>query len=354
MNDATLSAQPPSAIDRLRGKNPGRWPHITAAKVMTRESMAVLAKLAADLLPTDEGALLVFGSLGRAEFNDASDLDWAVLIDGRADSDHIEIVHQLKPKLEKAGFEIPGPTGLFGGLVFSHELIHAIGGDEDTNKNMTRRLLLLLESAPVAVAGSEPVRDRIIQGVLHRYIVADATGRAKEVPRFLLNDVVRFWRTMAVDYASKFRARGGEGWAERNIKLRMSRKLLFISGLFMCFSWTLSRPKPGDEDLLAERLVAHLQDWTQRPPLESLAVVVEQYAPALAADVFDSYDSFLQMLGDEKKRATLEALAPEDAYRNRVFCEARDFSKTFNDALIKLLFEANNEVSELTKRYAVF
>ena len=218
MSEAASSVRPtipPRAIDRLRGENSGRWPNITAAESTSADKMAVLANLAADLLPTDEGALVVFGSLGRAEFTNGSDLDWAVLIDGRANSGHMEIVHQLNPKLEEAGFNVPGPTGLFGGLVFSHELIHAIGGDEDTNKNMTRRLLLLLKSAPVAVAASNSVRDRIIQGVLHRYVVEDATfltpdGRAKKIPRFLLNDVVRFWRTMAVDYASKYRARGGK------------------------------------------------------------------------------------------------------------------------------------------------
>jgi hypothetical protein len=223
--------------------------------------MAALAKLADALLPTDEGALVVFGSLARAEFTAGSDLDWTVLIDGRADSSHLKIVHQLRPKLDEAGFKVPGPTETFGGLVFSHDLIHAIGGDEDTNKNMTRRLLLLLESAPVAVAGSESVHNRIVQGILYRYVEEDASFLApndptKKIPRFLLNDVVRFWRTMAVDYANKYRGRAGEKWAVRNIKLRMSRKLLFVSGLFMCISWKLAPHEPNDKDLLAQKLVS--------------------------------------------------------------------------------------------------
>lgn len=321
--------------------------------------MAALAKLANGLLPTDEGAFVVFGSLARAEFTAGSDLDWTVLIDGRADSGHLEIVHQLKPKLKEAGFKLPGPTEIFGTLVFSHELIHAIGGDEDTNKNMTRRLLLLLESAPVALAGSESVHNRIVQGILFRYVKEDASFLApndptKKIPRFLLNDVVRFWRTMAVDYANKYRARAGERWALRNIKLRMSRKLLFVSGLFMCISWKLTPHKSIDSKVLAQELVDHLQAWTKRPPLESLAVIIAQYAPELAADVFDSYDSFLQLLGDEDKREALEQLAPDDAYKNEVFLAARTVSDRFDDALSKLLFESNKEVSQLARRYGVF
>jgi hypothetical protein len=38
--------------------------------------------------------------------------------------------------------------------------------------------------------------------------------------------------------------------------------------------------------------------------------------------VFDSYDAFLQ-LGDDEKRKALEELAPEAAYKNDVFLEAR-------------------------------
>ncbi|MDI3560175.1 hypothetical protein OWC48_07045 [Bradyrhizobium sp. Arg816] len=261
--------------------------------------------------------------------------------------------------MKKAEFKDPGPTGVFGGLVFSHELIHAIGGDEDTNKNMTRRLLLLLESQAIGSPESAQVRDRIIKGVLARYVEEDANFVAanvqgKKIPRFLLNDVVRFWRTMAVDYANKFRVRAGEKWALRNIKLRMSRKLLFVSGFLMCVSWALETPESGEQELTVQKLVSHLRDWTERQPLESLAIAVERYAPSLSDDIFGTYDQFLSLLNDKEKREVLEELTPDQAYENRVFLDAREVAHTFDRGLLKLLFESNVDITETVKKYGIF
>ncbi|HKY08851.1 MAG TPA: nucleotidyltransferase domain-containing protein [Candidatus Binatia bacterium] len=357
MNQRDQIPMTTSALNRLRKENAARWPNIAAAESLSREKMATLKGVVSDLLPTDEGSLVVLGSLARGEFTVDSDLDWMILIDSRADSRHLEIVHALKLGLEKAGFKVPGPTEVFGGLVFSHELVHAIGGDEDTNKNMTRRLLLLLESAAIDAPGSKEVHARVISGILNRYVEEDASfvnanKRSDKIPRFLLNDVVRFWRTMAVDYVNKYRARAGNKWALRNIKLRMSRKLLFISGFHMCISWALKAQH--DEQFVVPKLVSHLRDWTQRSPLESLANVVEQYAAPLTDDIFDSYDSFLLLLNDENKRKILEKLSPEEAYTNDVFLEARVVANKFNDALTRLLFESNGDITRLTKKYGVF
>jgi predicted nucleotidyltransferase len=165
MNESAKPAPQPiqgNALKKLRGGDPSRWPNVDRADSLSRDRLALITEIARDLLPRDEGSLVVFGSLARREFTPDSDIDWAVMIDGRADSSHLKIVHSLKSMLKEAGFKEPGPTEVFGGLVFSHDLIHAIGGDEDTNKNMTRRLLLLLESAPVDASESEQVHNRIV------------------------------------------------------------------------------------------------------------------------------------------------------------------------------------------------
>ncbi|MEO4042931.1 nucleotidyltransferase domain-containing protein [Hoeflea sp. CAU 1731] len=348
-----------SALDRLRTDTAASWSNINDASSLSRSKLEELAKLVGDLLPTDEGSLVVFGSLARGEFTNDSDLDWTLLVDGRADSRHLEIVHSLKHKLNDAEFKVPGPTEVFGGLVFSHNLVHEIGGDEDTNKNMTRRLLLLLESTPVDKGSSKDVHGRILNAVLNRYVVEDAsfiTGNSRKdrIPRFLLNDVVRFWRTMAVDYANKYRAREGQKWALRNIKLRMSRKLIFVSGLLMCISWALRDVDERDEEFLEQKLVEYLTNWAQRPPLESLAMVVAEHAPSLTHDIFDNYDAYLAILNNKQQRELLEELSPEEAYQNDAFLEARKVATNFDEALTTLLFDADAKITKLVKKYGVF
>jgi hypothetical protein len=161
-----------------------------------------------------------FGSLGRDEFTAGSDLDWTLLVDGIADPAHLDVAFAIKDRLEKLEHKPPGREAVFASLAFSHELIHQIGGHDDTNANTTRRILLLLESA---VIGRRDAHKRVLSNVLLRYLKEDRglwheSGKFK-VPRFLLNDIARYWRTMAVDFASKQRARGNEGFAMRNIKL---------------------------------------------------------------------------------------------------------------------------------------
>jgi predicted nucleotidyltransferase len=341
--------------DALRGFD--RWPNIAQAAKLSHQKLSELEDILGDLITTDEGCLVVFGSLARGEFTNDSDLDWTILIDGRADSNHLAIVHELRPRLEQAKFKVPGPTEVFGGLIFSHELVHAIGGDEDTNKNMTRRLLLLLESKAVGAEG-KGVHRRVVEGILNRYVVEDASfistnQRPIKIPRFLLNDVVRFWRTMAVDYVNKYRARAGDKWALRNIKLRMSRKLLFISGLLMCISWAL-KDGQSDDRFVVQKLVTHLLEWTDRSPLDSLGIIIQKFAPSLGDEIFNSYDKFLELLNDQGKRQILEELSPDDAYKNKIFLEARKMADQFDAALLKLLFDSNDQITQLVRKYGVF
>src|SRR5271156_2743308 len=143
-----------------------------------REASLKKRKELDELLSTEIGryasrdaSLVVFGSLARGEWTSGSDLDWTYLIDGGAKSAHLQITQDIQRVFEQQGLAEPGPTGTFGNMAFSHDIIHQIGGQNDTNKNTTQRILLLLESTPIGK--NNQAYERVIKGVINRYLEED-------------------------------------------------------------------------------------------------------------------------------------------------------------------------------------
>src|ERR1700675_4263167 len=331
----------------------------------SREKREELDRLLSASIPkyaSEDTSLVVFGSLARQEWTSGSDLDWTYLVDGGANSDHLRISQEIRRTLE-AGigkFKPPGQTETFGNLAFSHDLIHQIGGQDDTNKNMTRRVLLLLESVPIGKRSES--HERVVRGVINRYLEEDnhrltADGTRFRVPRFLLNDVVRFWRTMAVDFANKQRDRGGSGWGLRNAKLRMSRKLIFASGLLVCFSANLDQElqnkiSTDNNSDIKLPLVQHIRDSLRLTPLETLARSIERYGvpQSIGEELFGSYEEFLEIIDNETSRDKLEKLRASDSRTDNTFKRIRKISEIFEHALNNIFFE-NKLIAPLTREY---
>lgn len=194
----------PTLVEALAEQSGATWPAIKAARAKARDQLDLVRK---ELTKLDDPqvSVVVTGSFGRGEVTDGSDFDWMLLVDGASDPEHSALAGPILEALVKLDIKRPGPTETFGKLVSSHDLVHYIAGTKDTNENLTRRILLLLESTAVTNA---PLRERVIRNVLARYIIHDRAIRGRSggfnrIPHFLLNDVVRYWRTMAADFASK-------------------------------------------------------------------------------------------------------------------------------------------------------
>lgn len=240
----------------------------------------------------------------------------------------------------------------------SHELIHLIGGRRDTNENMTRRMLLLLESLVIPDPSDRVILSRVIRQILRRYIDGDpSVSRMNStqplVPRFLLNDVVRYWRTMAVDYAAKKWDKEGK-WALRNANLRMSRKLIFVKGLLLCLKCR-SLSKQNSIKETDAKIIDHCERIAGLSAIDVLSEhLLELDALDIAKELFGAYDDFLEILRSPEKRDHLEILRFDNAEKDGVFQEVRDFGKRFQAGLSKLFFDESNGLAELTKEYGVF
>lgn len=311
-------------------------PEIIAARERTEQRLSELRGRVT--MPHDKDvAIALMGSWGRAELTSESDDDWLVLVDGSRRATVNPAPAAVAGALSGPP---PGEEQIFGQVAFAEELAGQIGLQADTNANLTRRLLLLLESC--AVTGPEPwqsTREAILDGYLA------TRSRDHRPPLFLLNDVVRYWRTIAVDFEGKDRARGGSGWGLRNGKLRTSRKLLFASGLLPILEChRMTRPQ------MREYLRAQLR----APPLDRVAAMFLAYdAIDPGARLLVAYDRFLQILDDPEARAELKGLAESDSHSSQVFSDVRSIADVVQGALLALLFD-DQRLARVTREYVVF
>ena len=313
-------------------------------------------------LTNSDCSFVVVGSLARQEFTSGSDVDWTLLLDGMSRPQDFNVALKIRTTLDGLGLKQPGREGAFGSIASSHDLVHRIGGQYDTNSNTTLRMLLLLESASI---GHSEAYDRVRRNILWRYLSEDrglweGLGPYK-VPRFLFNDIARYWRTMAVDFAYKQRDRNNEGFALRNLKLRMSRKLLFLAGIALCFKCDVFLSSDQDKaDLPASRpvesLIEHLVTTLAQPPLDIVAsLFTEDPQPdANSAALFTAYDDFLGILADQSKREHLDKLTPERLGNDDVSITCRDISHRFRNAIRAIFLNHGTKIGAITIEYGVF
>jgi len=349
------------SLQILEQRTGSNWTELRAARETTKRERAEITTALEDF-PTADASLVVVGSLARQEFTPGSDIDWTLLLDGISRPQDEQLAKDIRYVLDEIGKKQPGREGVFGNLVSSHDLIHRIGGESDTNANTTRRILLLLESVAI---GRPDAHSRVMNNVLYRYLEEDRGlwfgSNESKVPRFLFNDVARYWRTMAVDFAYKQRTRPEGGFLLRNTKLRMSRKLLFIAGMLLCFDCH-TRFNEREERLAfyrgkpVEAVIARLREVLNQPPLELLANALVPYPShdVSIKKLFTAYDRFIGMLADDGKREHLDKLHVEKIEGDEVAKEARDTSHLFRDAISELFLTKDTELGRLTLEYGVF
>ena len=352
----------PSSIDILEKRLGADWSAIRKAKQDTAARLADLDATFKEKIAPDT-SLILFGSIARQEMTGGSDSDWILLIDGQALPSHKDEQHKIASELEKLGLAQPGSSGVFGCIVGSHDLVHKIGGEDDLNSNTTRRVLLLLESIPI---GNRDAYDRVVRQILNRYLGDDyglQSGSGPfRVPRFLLNDFTRYWRTVTVDFVYKQRTQQGRKWALRNAKLRMSRKLVFATGLLRCFLCQLDREAQAARAEISaqperfEKMLLYIEQQRVQTPLEILArtTLLFGISDETAGKLFTSYDRFLSILSDDSKREELEVIDRGELNSSRAWTEIRELGREFQAGLSALFFDENKELGELVKEYGVF
>jgi hypothetical protein len=337
---------PHGALLRLSDWSQTEFPHLISARERTcRELERVRAALAGAPCP-DDACVVVFGSWGRGELTQGSDDDWAILIEGAAPEDRPDVAALDAAVREVLGGDArkPGTQDVFGCAFGCDELVAQIGLDKDTNTLLTRRMLVLLESASVL---NPRALTRCHGRVLDTYLKRGT--KDFRVPRFLLNDLVRYWRTICVDFEGKhwgLDAADGK-WLTRNAKLRNSRKVLFASGLLPVLDAMRYR---------ADEQGPFLHDQLGALPTDRVAYAFLTHDEGsnlqAGARGMLAYDRFIRLLGTPEVRDHLLELAPADRDRDRIWAEIRSCGRELEQSLLALLF--GPDLAAVTRTHLIF
>ena len=305
---------------------------IDDARIYSEEKLELLRKAIEPLVPADE-MVFINGSFARREASASSDVDFYIVTrDSHSSADWAE---QVKSAIEKIVPIAPAAGGAFYDVEHLETLLSNIGGEQDDNHNITRRMLLLLEGEWLFNRdGLKEIRRRILE----RYIAEGITDH--QLALFLLNDIVRYYRTMAVDYEFKtVETKKVKPWAIRNIKLIFSRKLLYASGLFSVAT-------------TADRTRSQKIEGLER--LFNLTVIdrMRSICGVAAEPMLESYNHFLGKLEDKSVRDHLNSLQKEQR-DDVVFRELKNEGHHFTRELLKL-FENTFDSTHPIRRAIIF
>jgi hypothetical protein len=268
------------------------------------------------------------GSLGRFETGRVSDLDVFLLCHSpRRKSASQRSVSRLAEIQAFAdlinvndSLSLPPFSG-DGRYLKVHEvddLINATGDSRDDSENLfTTRLLLLLESKPLC---NDAMYSDVIRRVMEMYF-RDGRGKRNFRPLFLLNDILRYWRTLCLNY-ERDRREPDKAWWKRNLNLKFSRKLTIFSTVLAIIAKGMSTPsafKTISGKVPLQRLAYALDTMGDRKLLTPFLSVLNDYEDFLAAkshrelDAIDAtaatqfsvkaqrFDDFLHMALNSKK-----------------------------------------------------
>jgi len=341
-SSASLVEDPRGALARLQETVDVRFEHLAEAATHTAQEVEIKRAALADHPLSTDLSIILFGSWARNELTEGSDDDWAVLVAREFNAYDPQVVEAMALTQSHLGGDDkkPGSQDVFGVPFGIDGVVERIGLDADTNRNLTRRMLLLLESRELHGTIYAQCWSRVLERYLHFGI------KNNRPPRFLLNDLVRYWRTICVDFEGKHTYPGEDDpkWVTRNAKLRTSRKLLFAGGLLPILLCHLRQ---------ADEMHGFLTRWLTAPPFDRLAAAFLHYeAVEEGARAFAAYDRWIAIMQDHGAREELQTLRSATRDDSELWQEIRSIGGELQRGLTALLFDT--ALRPLAPQYAIF
>jgi hypothetical protein len=294
----------------------------------------------AEKIANNKACVYLTGSFGRAEGCQHSDLD--IFVVGRVEEsagtnkralsniDEILLKAELIDAVRAHAFPEFSGDGEYLEHHSIHELVKSLGTPEDDAENtFTARLLLLLESRPLV---EERIYHELTDEVVASYWRDFDDHKNDFFPAFLVNDVLRLWRTFCVNYEARTQKVPDDRKIKRrlkNIKLRHSRLLTCYSALvFLMANWNQKRTiSPADaRSMVSFSPINRIE--------EVLKMDVEQSAKQSLNSALECYDRFL-VWTNQTEPALLSEIAKDDVWRN-LNKSAQSFSQSIFESISEI------------------
>ena len=118
-------------------------------------------------LPLGDAVVLVCSSYARREASEQSDIDYFMVSEG-TDTDP-DLNESVSSAIGNIVPNQPSKDGAFGVPVNRNEILANIGGDNDSNQNITHRILFLLEGEWYSTKrGCEASDERYLSAILEK------------------------------------------------------------------------------------------------------------------------------------------------------------------------------------------
>ncbi len=274
------------------------------------------------------------GSYGRLEASRHSDVDlFFVLSKPRAFFEEIRVPEiQLLSEIVGIGYDMNFPKfsndGHFLKLLFLDDILENLGSPaDDYHNHFTARMLLLLESKPVY---GFTVYERLLRETVGSYF-RDYPHHPRDFrPTFLTNDIIRFWKTLCLNYEHN----RNQAETRRKIKHKVKNFKLGFSRLLTCFATValLSTYR----DTITPQNVSRICHMT---PVERLIEIARKHKATRleVADILQRYEWFLA-----KTALSTDELERYFAHqKNRI--EAFTNARAFGDQIYNLMRTLDEE-----------
>jgi hypothetical protein len=300
----------------------------------------------------DHTCIYAVGSGGRRELSPHSDLDIFLVKHGEPRRiDEVRLQSAVLRALRAQHFDDPSDDANFLKLHSALTLIERLGEPRDDSENtFTVRMLLLLESRPLV--GVTAHAD-LAKKSLDAYWKNTEAHSTDYLPIIFLNDIVRYWRILLLNYESKsaekqrrLDARRAELSAAeleraqleleadhwfRSYKLRFSRCLMCYSSISYLLAEALATQAESQRANVTRAVV---DEMIQRTPVERLegaiarARNVERVAE-IGAELKSLYAQFLR--DSDRSKSELHTLFSSRKDRRPLFRAAKNFGEKMFD-----------------------